>query len=59
MTMVQGRDSDTYDEGHQLQPLLPNRNEVIDGFLPLLLIISLDALHIILILLSASVSPNE
>jgi len=57
--MVQGRDSDTYDEGHQLQPLLPNRNEVIDGFLPLLLIISLDALHIILILLSASVSPNE
>jgi len=58
MTIVQGRSLDTYDEGHQLQPLLPHRNEIIDGFLSFLLIVSY-ALYIVLILLSAGVSPNE
>lgn len=53
MIVVQGCGSDTYDEGHQLQPLLPHRNEVISGFLPLLFVVSLGALYIILVLLLA------
>ena len=58
--MEQRYGSCTYNDGHQLQALLPHRNKIIVCFLPLVFIVSLGTLCVVFIVLSAlDASPNE